>query len=353
MRTLIIFTTLLAIMSANAQQGTLQSTTKYDFVPGDQVLYFEDFSQDKIGDFPAHWTSNSSGEVKTLNIAPGHWFHMNGEDASYCYTRKLEFPDNFIIEFDIVPDNEFQDGIMFTLYEDVSDQEFTDDLYPGLRGLHIQIDDEKWESKGYNNESDDDWLTGQSSTATVGKEKVNHVIIWVQKRRLRVYHEGKKAMDVATNIFQGTRFNRFRFSGWDMHGWPFVSNIKITTAAPDTRSKLLTEGKLISYGIYFDSGKDEVKPESYGALNDIATVMKENPDLRVKVVGHTDSDGSDQLNLDLSKRRAENVKKALSGEFGLDAGRIETDGAGESQPLAPNTTVEGKAKNRRVEFIRI
>ncbi|HHV85183.1 MAG TPA: hypothetical protein GXX42_05120, partial [Petrimonas sp.] len=76
----------------------LVSAGKYDFVPGDKILYFEDFSQDAIGDFPALWTTNGSGEVKTVNIAPGKWFHMNGEDAVYCYTRQIDFPDNFIVE---------------------------------------------------------------------------------------------------------------------------------------------------------------------------------------------------------------------------------------------------------------
>jgi len=75
--------------------------------------------------------------------------------------------------------------------------------------------------------------------------------------------------------------------------------------------------------------------------------------VRVKIVGHTDSDGDDKLNLDLSKRRAESVKSALSGQFGIDASRLETEGAGESKPVAANDTPENKAKNRRVELIKL
>jgi outer membrane protein OmpA-like peptidoglycan-associated protein len=119
------------------------------------------------------------------------------------------------------------------------------------------------------------------------------------------------------------------------------------------RSKLLTEGKLISYGIYFDSGKDIVKPESYGSVKEIAAVLKENPEVKIMIVGHTDSDGNDAMNLDLSKRRAANVKNYLVKEFGIGAERISTDGMGETQPLVPNSSVENKAKNRRVEFIKI
>lgn len=335
------------------QHKSLESYTNYDFVPGDQLLYFDDFSQDETGDFPTYWSSNSSGEVKTINITDGHWFHMNGEDATYCYSKEFIFPENFIFEFDLIPDAHFDYGVFICLYEDPANQEFTAELFPGLRGIRILIDDDKWESAGYYNESEEQGLIGKSTTATVQKERVNHVIIWVQNRRLRIYHDGKKAVDMPTIIYSGTKFNRFLFSIWDTYSWPYISNIKITTAAPDTRSKLITEGKFVSYGIYFDSGKDQVKPESYGALSDLAKVLKENPDVRVRIVGHTDSDGSDELNLDLSGRRAANVRKTLTDDHGIAGDRMDTQGAGETQPLAPNDTAGNKAKNRRVEFIKI
>lgn len=344
------------IKSDKAQdKPKLESYTKYDFIPGDQMLFFEDFSQDAIGDFPALWTSNGSGEVKTVNIAEGKWFHMNGDDAVYCYSKTINFPDNFIIEFDIIPDAEYTHGITLSLYQENPEnpKEINDDLYPGLKGLHITPKTNGWETKGYNNVNDDNWLSGQSSTNPVILEEVNHVIIWIQKRRVRIYHKGAKVLDVPTNIFTDTKFNKIRFSGWDANSFPMITNLKITTASPDMRSKLLTEGKIISYGIYFDSGKDVVKPESYGSLKEIANVLIENPNVKIKIVGHTDSDGNDALNLDLSKRRAENVKNTLVKEFGIAAERMQTDGKGEIQALAPNTTTEGKAKNRRVEFIKL
>ncbi len=119
------------------------------------------------------------------------------------------------------------------------------------------------------------------------------------------------------------------------------------------RSKLLTEGKLISYGIYFDVNKDVVKPESYPSIKEIAAILKDNPTVKIKIVGHTDSDGDDKSNLDLSKRRAASVKNALVKDFGVDAARIETDGKGESEPVAKNDSGVNKALNRRVEFIKL
>jgi len=93
---------------ANVQKPKLESYTQYDFVPGDQIVYYDDFSQDAIGDFPANWTTNSSGEIKTLNIAPGKWLHINAEDGVHTDLNKIEIPTNFIFEFDVVPDDEFR-----------------------------------------------------------------------------------------------------------------------------------------------------------------------------------------------------------------------------------------------------
>jgi len=108
----------------------------------------------------------------------------------------------------------------------------------------------------------------------------------------------------------------------------------------------------MSHGILFDVNSDRIKPESYGSLKEIAGVLTENKELKVQIVGHTDSDGDDAANLELSKRRAASVKTALTREFSIDAGRMDTDGKGESQPVDSNNMPAGKANNRRVEFIR-
>lgn len=339
---------------APQQKKALESFTQYDFIPGDKILFYEDFSQDAIGDFPALWTSNGSGEVKTVSVSDGKWLHLNGEDAVYCYMRKIDFPSNFIVEFDIIPDKEYSyDGIIFTIYENLSDntEVADDDLYPGVAGIHIMLGSNEWETLGYKESGD--WLRAKASKNPVILEETNHVIIWVQNRRVRIYHAGAKVLDAPTNIYPGVKFNRIRFSGWDRNSHPYITNIKITTAAPDMRSKLLTEGKIVSYGIYFDSGKDVVKPESYGSVKEIAAVLNENADVKIKIVGHTDSDGNDALNLDLSKRRAAAVKNYLVKEFGIAPERLQTDGMGEQQPVASNDKPENKAKNRRVEFIKL
>ena len=81
-------------------------------------------------------------------------------------------------------------------------------------------------------------------------------------------------------------------------------------------------------------------------------MLQENPTVQIEIIGHTDSDGDDSLNLALSKKRADAVKNALSQDFGIESSRMTTDGKGESVPVGDNQTPVGKAQNRRVEFIK-
>jgi OmpA-OmpF porin, OOP family len=333
---------------------SLQAYSKYDFIPGDKVLLYEDFSQDAVGDFPALWTTDVAGEVNALNIAPGNWFNLNSTEGTYWFMQDIDFPKNFILEMDIVPKKEGgRYAADVVLFGEGSHSEMDKNIDPGNSGLHIKIEKDIWETAGYK-KGVSEKLTGSSSNFLVEPEKVNHVIIWVQNRRVRIYHKGGKVIDVPTNIYEGSKFSRLCFKLYrGASAGSYISNIKVTTAAPDTRNKLLTEGKLVTYGIYFDVNKDVVKPESYGTLKDIATVLNEVPDVKVKIVGHTDADGQDAANLDLSQRRAAAVKAELAKNFGVTGDRLVTDGMGESQPVAPNDTPSNKALNRRVEFVKM
>jgi OOP family OmpA-OmpF porin len=340
--------------SASEQQVSLQASSVYDFVPGEKVILYDDFSQDAVGDFPALWTANAAGEINTLNIAQGKWLNLNSTDGNYFILKSIDFPKNFIIEFDIVPKKvggRIAAGLI--LYGEDKPKEMDVNPHPGSSGIIISIEKERWNTAGYKS-SESAMITGSSAINPVEPEKVNHVIIWVQNRRFRIYHKQAKVLDMPTNVYDGTKFNRicFRLSRGASCG-SYISNIRITDASPDMRSKLLTDGKLVSYGIYFDVNKDVVKPESYGTLNEIAKVLTENPDVRVKIVGHTDSDGADPANLDLSKRRGAAVKAELVKSFAIDASRLESDGMGETQPVAANDTPGNKALNRRVEFIKL
>lgn len=353
-----LFTVICSAQNTAAPQAqekiSLEAYSKYDFIPGDKIILFEDFSQDAVGDFPALWTTDVPGEVNTLNIAPGNWFNLNSSEGTYWFMKDIDFPKNFIVEFDIVPKKTGgRYAADLVLFGENSHSEMDKNNDPGTCGVHITIAKTLWDTKGYKKGANEK-LTGSSTNNLVKEEKVNHVIVWVQGRRVRIYHAGAKVLDIPTNIYEDCKLSRMCFKLYrGASCGSYISNIKITNAAPDMRSKLLTEGKLVSYGIYFDVNKDIVKPESYGTLKEIAAILNEVPDVKVKIVGYTDSDGVDAANLDLSKRRAASVKAELVKSFNINGDRLVTDGAGESQPVAPNDTPSNKALNRRVEFLKL
>jgi len=126
----------------------------------------------------------------------------------------------------------------------------------------------------------------------------------------------------------------------------------VTSDASSLAADLDQAGSVRLDGIYFDTGLATLQPESDAALAEVAELLRQRPELRLLVVGHTDSVGSDADNLELSRRRAAAVVAALTGSFGVAADRLESRGMGSGEPAASNDTEEGRALNRRVELVR-
>ncbi|GAB3992247.1 hypothetical protein GCM10028807_24910 [Spirosoma daeguense] len=355
--------------SGNAP-ATLKSYSKFDFVPGEKIIAVEDFMQDAIGDFPAKWNSSGSGEVVTIDGKTGHWL-MLAKQGEYLPEFINSLPENFTLQFDLASNEKFSFYSTYLFVNMVAmvnpAKEFTKwGRFPqasdGVRvGLHPQgagstgktgITQLITYAKGeemMKNETD-------QRAFTTADHNVVKVSIWRQRQRLRVYVDETKIWDIPRAFQPGVTYNGVVLSTADMHNDQdryYVGNLRLAVGAPDTRNKLITEGKFVTNGILFDTNSDKIKPESYGALKDIANVLTENADVKVRIIGHTDSDGDDASNMTLSKKRAAAVKAELSTTFGIDGGRMETDGKGESQPSGPNTTAEGKANNRRVEFVKL
>jgi outer membrane protein OmpA-like peptidoglycan-associated protein len=129
-------------------------------------------------------------------------------------------------------------------------------------------------------------------------------------------------------------------------------NQNMVLVSADEMSKAISaSGRVALYGILFDSNKAEIKPESKPALEEIAKLLKKEPNLKLHVVGHTDNVGGFEFNLNLSKRRADAVVTALTKEYGIAFVRLTANGVAYLAPIAVNTTEEGRAKNRRVELV--
>ena len=113
------------------------------------------------------------------------------------------------------------------------------------------------------------------------------------------------------------------------------------------------KGRFSTTGIYFNTDKAEIKPESYAIIKSVADYLKENPEVKIQIIGHTDAQGEDDYNLQLSERRARAVIRALVHQFEIDENRMSAIGKGETEPVDDNATEKGRANNRRVEFVKI
>jgi outer membrane protein OmpA-like peptidoglycan-associated protein len=336
---------------------SMKAYSKFDFIPGEKVIALEDFGQDAVGDFPAKWNTNASGEIVNIDGNTYKWLQLPTQGIFYPEFVN-ELPDNFTAEFDMMISENFDNNGsgLKVIFPELSqrnlmfDQHFNKeprvnfDIHPTPDGTGI--------SNAWVFDKTQNMILDNKIEIKWRKNEPNRVSIWRQKSRVRLYINETKVWDLPKAFISDVKYSLL-FATYTNGGLPYVSNLRVAVGAPDTRSKLLTEGKLVTRGILFDVNSDKLKPESYGVLKEIGTVLKENPAVKVKIIGHTDSDGDDARNLDLSKRRAAAVKNALSTEFGIAATQMETDGKGESEPSEPNTTPQGKANNRRVEFIKL
>ncbi len=348
--------------SSNSPTTALQVYSKYDFVPGAKVLVYEDFSLDAIGDFPENWNTNSSGETVTVSGETGHWL-MLSKKGSFLQEDIKSLPENFTYQFDFISSfgGQFEMRPTLSLFLLASqngaaamnngvgqssgvDLEF--DRSPGDKGGRIMIRCYDGGNKTIDN---------QVSLSNNGEEKIK-VSVWRQKQRMRVYVNQDKVLDLPRAFPAGKNYNTVLYNIWEdlnPNDKIVLGNIKLAVGDPDTRNKIITEGKFSTTGILFDVNSATIKPESFGTLKDIAGVLQGNPTIHVKIIGHTDSDGDAAANLTLSKKRAESVKSALVKEFSINASRLETDGKGATDPVADNKTAAGKAQNRRVEFVKL
>jgi outer membrane protein OmpA-like peptidoglycan-associated protein len=349
------------------EKGQMTFNSKYDFVPGEKIIAFEDFSKTEIGDFPTRWNTNATAEVVTINNKEGKWLKIAKEGAFHPEFI-TDLPDNFTLEFDLAVNPGWRGTHFAVNFANLSKpQEFTDYYhyvtYRGKYAVHMELQPGQSGHTGANSRlqaaSDGNYAVNNNVDFKVwdnADKNFVHIAMWRQGQRLRVYANGEKIWDVPRAIDATSKFNAVTFGMQDSYApedYMILGNIRLAVGAPDTRNKLMTEGKFVTRGILFDVNSDKIKPESGGALKDIANVLKENAGVKVKIVGHTDSDGDDKANMTLSEKRAAAVKNHLVKEYGIDEASLTTEGKGESEPADKNPTPEGKANNRRVEFVKL
>ena len=337
-----------ATNSSLETKPTIGAYKNYDFVPGDKIIFEDHFDTDEEGEFAAHWKLlYGQGNVNTFNGQKT--FLLTGG-----YTRVIPaiktpafLTDSFTIEFDNYSIDDFGPQIWF--YKTVEDAKSDDtELYKivfnernGFYTLNIRSKNRTGESQtrypeqiGYNNY----------------RNKWHHIAIAYKNKRLKIYVDEYRVLSLPEIDLNATAF---ALVGDGTPKDPVViSNFKLAQGTgiktPDTK---FTEAKIITHGINFDINKADIKPESMGTLNTIVEILKKNPEVKFEVQGHTDNSGIAANNLALSQKRADAVKQQLIS-LGIDESRLTSKGFGDTKPISDNSTPEGKANNRRVEFVR-
>lgn len=307
---------------------TSRAFVNYDFVPGDKVLFAEDFSTDKVGDLPSR-----------VKVEAGNW-----EVASYKGQRFLRasnsgdimiplpstLPQKATVEMDLIHSWGLSPSIEFV--PDEGDQRHThQSVFVGSTG----------------------GIGDFSSEAAANKDKeLYHVRLMLDGEHAKVYEDGKRVANVPTAKLG--RSNGVWVHARASENDPFyITNIRIAESNTSLFDVLNASGRVATHGILFDVNSDHIRPESAPTLLEIADMLKAHPDLKLTIEGHTDNTGDASANQTLSEHRAASVKTALVSTYGIDASRLATKGFGAAKPAASNDTAEGRQQNRRVELVKM
>ncbi len=325
----------------------LKLWSKYDFVAGEKVIFEDDLSAEESGEFPSRWDLLSgSAEIASLGGETVIHLTHNNSIIFPLMDKKDFLPEIFTIEFDVFfeQDGSFRSDIYkIRFYEGTKNSAKID----GKKIVPIDI---KW------NEVKMGQFGGKTASFQEEKKswypKWKHIAISFNKRSLKLYMEEERILNIPNLGFKPKRFSIGGHFDDRYIKMSSIKNIRVNEGGKKLYDRILEEGKFITRGILFDVNKATINGESMGTINEIVKLMNEHTDLNFRIEGHTDSDGDESFNQKLSEDRAAAVKSMLA-KLGIDGSRLESKGWGESKPLSENSTPEGKANNRRVEFVKI
>jgi OOP family OmpA-OmpF porin len=198
------------------------------------------------------------------------------------------------------------------------------------------------------------WTTGDVSYPDELHLDGDHAMVWhhiaiaINKNAGKVYVDQYRVANV-NNIEGKAQAVYLDVNGYETS---FIKNVRIAAGGINIYKKVTTDGKIVTHGILFDVDKATIKPLSMGAINSIYNLLKKHASLKFEIGGYTDNTGDAKHNLELSKQRADAVMAQLVN-MGIDPSRLSAKGFGDSKPMDSNSTPEGRANNRRVEFVKI
>jgi len=327
---------------------------KSDFVPGTVVIFEDNLQGEQLGEFPSKWDLiENNAEVARMNGKMAIKFEHGSNTEIMPLIKdgnKKYLPEFYTLEFDFFATGKEDTNTAYNLYLNSENDRHNSSIW-------FSQDRMTWSIQRPNS---DDNVHGNASLEDIMElNDWNHFALSFNKRALKVYVNGKRII----NIPNATAMDWFSVETefWEDHV-DYITNIRLAkggVALYERNEQSMTAiekaiaetGKFVTNNILFETGKATLKPESMAEIQKVADYMKKNPGARFEVQGHTDNQGSDAINDPLSQQRAEAVVKALEG-LGCDPFNLRPVGKGSHEPVADNSTDAGRAKNRRVEFIK-
>ena len=278
--------------AAAPAEPTFQSYSKFDFVPGELVVGVEDFTQDAIGDFPARWNTNASGEVVTLSGQPGRWLKLT-RPGFFLPEFITALPDNVTVEFDFTVPPTADPGIAFsTMLIELPDPKQPTGWNTSPNYVQVTAHPSAGAAGTSSITTRQNSTSAAGNTATVAaltaaKGKPVHIAMWRQRQRVRVYMNEEKVWDLPRAFAAEAKLNSvlFDFGGGCGNCEYDVANLRVATGAPDTRNKILTEGKWVTRGILFDVNSDRIKAESTARSRRLPASSRRTPTSRCRSSG--------------------------------------------------------------------
>jgi outer membrane protein OmpA-like peptidoglycan-associated protein len=332
------------LASARAQDAKVWDN--YDFVPGSKVLFFTDFSEDRVGNF-ARRLRYVGGQVEVVE-RDGVKMLRSSARSTFLIPVGQKLPERFTLEIDVIAPAANCCGYEVMAFEGGRTMD---------RGA--ASGEVIWHPNGA-------WIIGSGGVGgsrPVGhpvamvpqlRGQVAHVRVLMDSAYFKMYTNERRTYNIPELHFKRDSVIRVFVNGFPEDGMAvYITSIRLAESEHDVMYDALeANGKWTTSGILFATGKADLRPESRPVLKEIASTLKDHADLKVVIEGHTDNVGTAAANLTLSEARAAAVKAALVADFGIAADRMTTRGLGDTQPAVPNTTPEGRAQNRRVVLVK-